>query len=696
MAKIPTGNFGNLVPQGTPGAKLNPNAYSSGDGLVRAGDTLMRVAGAELGDQRQEQAQIAAERDELINHVAAKEQRVQQELRTLKLVDKIKTRQDEIASVTDSLQGDVDTGRLSYNDVPKAFAKSLGKLGEPDLQGFDEVEVAKFKGGVNDSLRNAQIKLNSVMRRGEVDEHRSKVDSFLDGFRKDSGLPGADMNQLVKRLDAMDTVGNTAYGSSWEKKKQDTKDLMWFSNLNQQAMSVGSNVQGIRQLKKEITTGVYSDKLDSNNRFTLESRLEGMETQLIQRQEAAAQRAQREQERRLTNAEAAFNVFEATRIKGGYLSQEFTDRTINETKGTIYEAAVRDSIKQAKEIGGLASQPIASQKQLLANLDAKAAKEGRSPELSKQRDQVDKVFSASVADVKTNGIRAGLERNVIPSLESIDFTDPTTLYASLAKRIHAAQLVSAWAKDFVPAVSPFDNDEAEKAKTMFDALQSKEKSQFVGNIVSVTGPKFGGAIARQFGEKDRVLELAFAAGTSKTTAGRYVSERIFKGANDIKDRTVLKDDHALFGTNAIIAKQVDGLFPNEQMSDAVKDATLYIAASFAAEGNGNITPKHVRKALNLAIGGSVIEHNGKRLPIPAGFDEDSFAGRIKSITPDEVKKQTTDGQVRVGGVVMNVSDFTRALPGQELMPVGQGRYAVMVQGRPVTNTNGGMVIIKVQ
>lgn len=146
----------------------------------------------------------------------------------------------------------------------------------------------------------------------------------------------------------------------------------------------------------------------------------------------------------------------------------------------------------------------------------------------------------------------------------------------------------------------------------------------------------------------------------------------------------------------MIAKQVDGLFPSEQMSEAVKDATLYLAASFAADGNGNITPKLVRKALNLAIGGSVIEHNGKRLPIPAGFDEDSFAGRIKSITADEIKKQTPDAQVRVGGVLMNVSDFTRALPGQELMPVGQGRYAVMVQGRPVTNTNGGMVIIKVQ
>lgn len=439
MAKIPTGNFGNLVPQGTPGAKLNPNAYSSGDGLVRAGDTLMRVAGAALSDQRQEQAQIT-----------------------------------------------------------------------------------------------------DIARRGEVADHRSKVESFLDGFGKDAGLPGSDMNRLSQQLDAIDEYGKTAYGSAWEKKKQDTKDKMWFSNLTQQVLDVSSNLNGIRQLKAAIKTGPYADKLDPNNRLTLETMLEGKETALIQRQEAAAQRSQREHEQRLSNAEAAFNVFQTTRVKGGYLSPEFTDKTIAETKGTIYEQAVMDSIKQAKEIGGLASQPIGAQKQLLSSINTRIAKEGRSPELDKQRDQVDKVLSASITDVKNSGIRAGFERGVIDRLEPIDFSSPTTLFSSIGKRVHAAQLVSAWAKDFVPAVSPLDNEEAENVKTMFDALQPKEKSQFVGNIVSVTGPKLGGAIARQFGEKDRVLELAFAAGTSKTTTGKYVSERIFKGAKDIKDRTYSK------------------------------------------------------------------------------------------------------------------------------------------------------------
>lgn len=696
MAKIPTGNFGNMIPQGTPAARLNPSAFITGDGLEQTGNALMRVAGAGLAEDRKQQEQINAERDDLINQVSAKEDKVQKELRTLKLADKLKTRQDEIAAVTDSLRADVEMGRLSYTDVTPTFKKAMDKLSSPDLNGFDEVEVSKFNVGVNDYLRNAQSQLGEIVRRGEVNEHRSRVDSFLDGFGKEAGLPGADMNQLTKRLDAMDEVGKTAYGTTWEKKKQDAKDMMWFSNLSQQALAVSSNLHGIRQLKNDITTGPYADKLDSTNRLTLETRLEGMETNLLQRQEANAQRMQREQERRLTNAEAAFNVFQATKNKGGFLSQEFTDRTIEETKGTIYEEAVRDSLKQAKELGGLASQPLAAQKQLLTSIDAKAASEGRSPELDKQRDQVSRVWAASVADVKNNGIRAGFERGVISNLEPLDFSNSTTLLSSIKKRIHAAEIVSAWAKGFVPAVSPLDNDEAENVRTMFEVLQPKEKSQFISNIVSITGPKFGAAIARQIGDKDRVLELAFATGTSKTTTGKYVSERIFKGAQSIKDRTVLKDDQALIGTQAMIAKEVEGLFPSQQLTEAVKDTTLYISASFGADGNGNIKPKDIRRARDLAIGGTVIDHNGKRLPIPAGIDEDSFSDRIRSITPEEIKKQAPDGRVRVAGIEMAVTDFTKSLPGQELMPIGLGRYAVIVQGRPVSNTRGGMVVISVQ
>jgi hypothetical protein len=696
MAKIPTGNFGNNVAQGSSAARLTPGAYDTSSGLVEAGQRLMRFAGQELANQRADQLQINQERDQLINDVVAQDSKVQKELKTLKLADKLKTRKDEITAVSDSLENQVKMGQLNYADVNTAFDKAMQKLNPIDLKGYDEVDTQLVNNGVKDYIRNAQIKLGSVKANGAVAEHRAYVDSFADSYDSEAGTPNADMTKLIARVDDLDKFGITAYGAGWDERKRELKYGMWYSNLNQQVMAASSNLNTVRELKKEITIGQYADKLKSANRSTLVSKLDGLETSIIQRQEAAAQRIQREQDRRLNIAEASFNAFQALGDKGGILSQETIDKTLQETEGTVYQGAVKAVIAQSKETGGLASQPIAVQKQLLAESDTEIASKGRSFELDKRREQRSKVLSSSIADLKNDGIRAGLPRGVITSLEPLDLSGPKALMISISKRIHSAEVMSEWAKGIVPSVSPLDNDEVESVRTMMDALPVKERSQFIANIVSVTGSRFGQAIAMQLDSKDRVMGLAFAAGTSKTTTGKYVSERIFKGAQSIKDRTVIKDDHALIGTQAMIAKEIDGLFPSAQATEAVKDATLYIAASFGAEGNGNIKPKDIRRARDLAIGGTVIEHNGKRLPIPAGVDQEAFNSRIKNISPAEVQKQAPDGLVRVGGVLLNVSDFSKSLPGQELMPIGPGRYAVIVQGRPVTNTSGSMVIIKMQ
>ena len=45
---------------------------------------------------------------------------------------------------------------------------------------------------------------------------------------------------------------------------------------------------------------------------------------------------------------------------------------------------------------------------------------------------------------------------------------------------------------------------------------------------------------------------------------------------------------------------------------------------------------------------------------------------------------------------MSAEDFAKSVPGQELMYAGPGRYAVIVRGRPVTNSDGRPIIIGVQ
>ena len=52
--------------------------------------------------------------------------------------------------------------------------------------------------------------------------------------------------------------------------------------------------------------------------------------------------------------------------------------------------------------------------------------------------------------------------------------------------------------------------------------------------------------------------------------------------------------------------------------------------------------------------------------------------------------------VRVAGVEMPAADFATSIPAQELLAVGEGRYVVIVKGRPVTDASGKKIIIKVK
>jgi hypothetical protein len=128
----------------------------------------------------------------------------------------------------------------------------------------------------------------------------------------------------------------------------------------------------------------------------------------------------------------------------------------------------------------------------------------------------------------------------------------------------------------------------------------------------------------------------------------------------------------------------------------VKDAAYYIAAGLAQENGGNLGSADIKRAIRLAVGGDIVERNGKKLPIPAGMDADDFEKRLKAVPKTDILQQAPGGKVRVAGVEMSAEDFAASLPGQDLAVVGQGRYVVMVKGRPVVNANGQPVVIGVR
>lgn len=668
MAQIPLGNFGYRTPSAAPAQSVPGAAFDLvGSGLESVADAAMQVQ-AEERKQADALERAKAANASLDYEITAK-------------------------NIGAGIEQEVADGTLNYAEAQNAYKERLAEAGAPDTAGMNPVHAENLSRSIKRSQYQVESQISGVVNKARVADLRANVTGVMDKLGKQGGLPGADMNALTKQADGLDEIGQQAYGAEWGKKKQDWLDNTWDAHLNQQAMQASGSVKAIHDLRAQVTAGVYADKLDSNKRNSALAKLDAYETSLVQRQEAAAARAERRAERVMKVAEAEFNTFQSMADKGTTLDPAYIDRAVKLTAGTPYQAGIIALSKQAKETGGLAAQPVQAQQAQLDAIDAHIAANGRTPELDKRREQVSKVLQGSQADLKENGLRAGLERGVITHLAAFDMSSPEKFAATFAKRLEQAETVSLWAG--VP-VSPLDSQEAGSVGDMLAALPAKQRAQAVASMAETVGPKFAAALAEQIGKKDRALSLAFASSGAKTTEGRYTSEMILKGATAIKDGTVMKDDKKVTGWKATIAGELEGVFQNEKLTTAAKESAYYIAASIAQENGGSLGNSELRRAVRLAVGGEIIERNDKKLAIPAGMDEGTFEKRIKNVPASDILQQAPDGKVRVGGAEMTVEAFAKTIPGQELMFAGYGRYAVIVRGRPVTNSGGQRIIIGVQ
>ena len=669
--RIPTGNFGNVIAQPAPRVQVPSAANNMGAQVANAADNAMRTMNNMLEEERQQQ----------------------QVLDRAKSANAVLDREMQVETIHSEISQQVNDGTLPYADAKNAYRQRIEELGAPKVEGIDPVTAENMTKGFKRAEFKGENAVEGLVIKAKSADFKAQADGILDKLGKKAGLPGTDMAAVTAQIDAMDEIGRQAYGPAWEKRKQDWKDNTWDAQLNQQAMGTRDNLQGINALQKRITEGDYADKLDSNRRNTLVAKLDAYKTSLIQRNEAAAARAARQQELALKKAEAEFNTLQGMADKGTILAPEYIDRAVAATKGTPYQAGIVAMAKQAQETGGIAAQPIRNQQTLLTQVDTLIAQRGRTPELDKRREQIAKVLNASQADLKENGLRAGLERGVITDMAPLDVSSPEAMAGSFAKRIQQADHVSAWAGK---SVSPLDANEAEQVRGILDTLPPKQRSAAVATIAQSVGPRYAGAIAEQLDSKDKALSLAFATAGSKTTADRFTSELILKGSQAIKDGTAMKDDKKVTGWKASIAKEIDGALPDERAATAVKESAYFIAAGIATEKGGNVGSDDISRAVRLAIGGSIIERNGKKLPIPAGMEASDFESRVQSVSPNDIIKQAPEGKVRVGGAEMSAADFATSIPGQELIYAGSGRYAVVVKGRPVTNADGRPVFIEVR
>jgi hypothetical protein len=710
MATIPLGNFGQTVARPTALGNVtmgNPIVETAGRIGAQAAGQIAQIQATQQAEMQAEQQRMQAEQRRLqLEQEREAKQAAAEALRAKSLVVQ-QTGEDALIDLRDEVANGVIEGRYKPDEAEKVYneraTKVLGDVGSdlPDerrilIQG----QLTRVAGRGGNDVRKAVTQRNKQ-------EVTASIKTTLEGlqrrYEKDPAGATANAMALLDELGPSSTLNPEQVATLRQRWKEETQYTAGYSLVSR----TKDDRKGLAQAEKAIQDGLPD--LDPQRKASLLDRIEANRMRLDQKAELAAQRAQRETERRMNNAKAEFDTFQAMADKGTQLAPEYIDRVMNATAGTPYQGGIKQLAQMARDTGGLAAQPVRAQQQALDQVNAVIAKQGRSPELDKRKAQIEGVLRGSQQDLERDGLRAGLERGVIEELKPLDMTKGIPgLVQQLQQRAPMAQRVSMWAGR---SVSPMTDDEAGMLKQQLDSLPAKERSGMVAALANAIGPQAAQGLAAQIDKKDKALSLAFSYEAAMTTPaadmwgkaigqGRYISELILKGQQAKKDGTSTKGqkDPEVKASKwgAYLTQSLDGVYPDQKTANDHKEAALLIVHGLAAEKGGEVDQEMLDQAVGLAVRGSVLEHNGKKIPLPAGNDESSFNRRLRSIAPEEVARQTKGGMVMAGGVPMPVDEFVKTIPGQPLMAVSRGKYAVLVGGRPVINESGDYIVIGVK
>jgi hypothetical protein len=690
MAQIPLGNAGRAVP--------NSNIAMPQTGEAEAQAAFGRAVqgiGQQMGNiavDMQQRENYEAKR--LQQEEARKAQAQAEAAKKAQEQNKLNNVNDQLTDAKDEFEAGVREGTIPKDEADKLWSERSRTIIDESMAGFaDDVKPL-----VQGQIERLGMRYGNDVRKAVSTRDRQDVTAGIDqtleyAQRRYKTDPQGAETQAMETLRALGPFSNytpqqiAAKGQAWREGAQYTVAF--------EAVSAGKNDRKALSSAEEMLSQLPD--LDPQRKAALGATIDAHRLRLDQQDELRAQREQRKAEAHLKRAEAEFQTFQGLADKGAALSAEYIDRAMRATAGTPYQTGIKALAQQAAETGGIAAQPIAQQQAQLDALDRQIAQQGRSPELDKRRDQLSKVVNGSKSDFEADPLRAGLERGVITDIQPINFSGGMpAIIQQIGVRVGSAETVRAWSGK---PVSPLTADEAVTLKQMLDALPAKEKAGMVSGLAQVIGPQAAQGLSKQLDKQDRGLALAFALAGEKTTSGRFTSELVLKGAQAKKDGTSTKGakepEVKAAKWQADITTYIGDAFGNQQTSEAVRDAAVFIAHGIAAEQGGSAGPEDLERAARMAVGGQVIEHNGKKVPLPAGVDQDMLEKRLSTVTPAELTTQAPSGMVRAAGVMVPIAKFAESLPGQQLMPVAKGRYAVLVQGRPVTNDKGDPIIIGV-
>ncbi len=604
--------------------------------------------------------------------------------------------QAELATLADEMAEGIATGQIDKAGAEQVWLERARERLASVVENVPAAHLATVQEDLD--LRTMTLSRTSIgraVRQRDRDDTRAGISQTLEAaqrlYRTNPQAADQMAANVLEQLGPFAGMG----GDDIAKARQGWREAAQYTRAFE-AVSAGKGDRDALTAAEQLIA--ESPDLDPQRRAVLMDRVAAARLALDQRDEVKANQRARAAEAALRRAEASYNAA-ASLAESGALSPAYAEQVLGQLAGTPYQQAFRVLLDMQRTTGPLAAQPIAQQQAALDGINAQIAQSGLTPQLERQRTRAEKTLRTIRSEVDADPLRAGLKWQVIPEIAPVDTSSPQALVGSIGARLAQAQIVSVWAGR---PVSPLTEPEAQQVRGMLDVLPVKERSQAVAALAQALGPQAAQGVARQMDGKDRALALAFGLGSTQNDKGRLASELVLRGAQAQKDGTSTRGERSLASSvkpdrwEPTIAAALEGVFLSPPMADGVREAALLIAHGLASERSGQMDAKQLNAAVELAIGGKVIDYNGRRIPLASGMDEKTLRARLAAVTPDELAPQAPGGTVRAAGVEVPLADFVRSLPAAQLAYARPGRYYVMVQGRPVANTQGVPIVVSGQ
>ena len=562
--------------------------------------------------------------------------------------------QEQHKTLASEIAQRVADGSLHYKDAAAAYTSASQLIEAPQIDGLRPVDQEVMQKGFLKNQQTGAFSVQAAAQAGRKAEFKTVADSSIDGLLKVAGYPGADMGQVVGRIQALDSVGQLAHGGAWGKVKQDAIDAAWFNQAAQVQALNRDNLPALETLNADLASGKYVGLLDTQKRSAL---ITSTTTRIDQLKAQGA----RVEDKREAAAQAFVAETDGMIARGETVSAERWAQGAAVTRGTIQDGVQEQQQRQSVMLSQLSNLPPDKQQQFVndqqASLEKTGSYDAKGAALVKR---MQATVESNIKQLVDDPLAYQANRTGTPvaplDLKSITSPEGAQKVAvQLADRMLVLKGMQRQYGETVP-LAPLQRSEAQGLEHLISEAPDATKKVIFGGLATSTPPETYLAIMKQL-KVDPVLQMAGIA----TGQGLMTKGGIAIGDALLAGRAILKDKSVVLPKTIGMAGVVDGEdglqnFFNTNVGDAMQggsrereNAYQVFRAMYAATGqrkgtlNALLDADTAKEALTSATGGigtwppGSFFSSGKKVVKPFGMDDDVFHDKVdaqmRSVAP---------------------------------------------------------------